>query len=51
MNELPTLFLVAIVLLAVVKDLINFLYLFCGVIAFGFLLYIAAKAYKRSRNK
>jgi len=50
LNELPTLFLVAIVLLAVVKDLINFLYLFAGVIAFGVLLFLAARAYKRHRE-
>ncbi len=50
LNEFPTLFLVAIVLLATVKDLINFLYLFFGILAFGFLLFKAAKAYKKSRE-
>ncbi|MGR3809220.1 protoporphyrinogen oxidase HemJ [Jiulongibacter sp. NS-SX5] len=51
LNELPTLFLVSIVLLAVLKDVLNFLYLFGGVIAFGALLYLIAKAYKKSREK
>ncbi|SOE23303.1 putative membrane protein [Spirosomataceae bacterium TFI 002] len=51
LNEFPTLFLVAIVLLAVVRDMLNFSYLFLGILAFGFLLFLAAKAYKKSRNK
>ena len=50
-NELPTLFLVSIVLLAVLKNVINFLYLFLGVLAFGILLFISAKAYKNYRLK
>lgn len=50
-NELPTLFLVAIVLLAVVKDVLNFTYLFGGVVFFGFILFIAARQYKKLRNK
>lgn len=51
LNELPTLFLVAIVLLAVVKDLLNFIYLFLGILAFGVTLFIAARAYKKHREK
>lgn len=51
LNELPTLFLVSIVLLAVVKDVLNFLYLFSGVLVFGFLLFLIAKAYKKSRDE
>ena len=51
LNELPTLFLVSIVLLAVVKNLINFAFLFLGVIAFGFLLFVAARAYRKHREK
>ncbi len=51
LNELPTLFLVSIVLLGVLKDFINFLILFGGVIAFGMLLFLSAKAYKNSREK
>lgn len=50
LNELPTLFLISIVLLAVLKDVLNFLYLFGGVLAFGFLLYLFAKAYKNRRE-
>ncbi len=51
LNELPTLFLVAIVLLAVVRDVLNFLYLFGGVIAFGVLLFMFTKWYKKIREK
>jgi putative membrane protein len=50
LNEFPTLFLVAIVLLAVVRDLLNFSYLFLGILLFGFLLFLAAKAYKKRRK-
>lgn len=50
LNELPTLFLVAIVLLAVVRDLLDFVKLFGGVIAFGVVLFIFAKAYKKRRE-
>ena len=39
-------FLVAIVILAVVKDLLNFLGLFLGIIAFGVILFYAAKMYR-----
>ena len=51
LNELPTLFLVAIVLLASVKSLINVLYLFLGVLAFGFTLFLFARAYRNKREK
>ena len=51
LNEVPTLFLVAIVILAVVKDLLNFLGLFLGLIAFGVILFYAAKMYKNSRER
>ncbi|MCU0324322.1 MAG: protoporphyrinogen oxidase HemJ [Spirosomaceae bacterium] len=51
LNELPTLFLVAIVLLAVVKDLLNFVYMFLGVLIFGVLLFVFAKAYKKRREQ
>jgi putative membrane protein len=50
-NEIPTLFLVSIVLLAVVKDFINFLKLFGGVLAFGVLLYVFTIQYKKHRDK
>ncbi len=49
-NEMPTLFLVIIVLLAVYRNSLNFFYAFFGLIGFGFLLFLAAKAYKRSRE-
>ena len=51
LNELPTLFLVTIVLLAVVKDLLNFVYLFAGILAFGMTLFFAARAYRRFRER
>jgi putative membrane protein len=50
-NELPTLFLVSIVLLAVLKNIANFVYLFTGVIAFGVILFLSARAYKNHRLK
>jgi putative membrane protein len=50
LNELPTLFLVAIVLLAVVRDFLDFVKLFGGVIAFGVLLFVFAKQYKKRRE-
>lgn len=49
LNEVPTIFLVAIVLLAVYKNTLNFVYAFLGIIGFMVLLFIGAKAYKRSR--
>ncbi|MGL4632151.1 MAG: protoporphyrinogen oxidase HemJ [Leadbetterella sp.] len=51
LNELPTLFLVAIVILAVCKDLVSFLWLFLGVLAFAFLLFGFIKLYKKNREK
>jgi len=50
LNELPTLFLLSIVLLAVYRNTLNFIYAFGGVLLFGVLLYVIAKAYKRSRE-
>ncbi|MFT5385051.1 MAG: putative membrane protein [Saprospiraceae bacterium] len=50
MNEVPTMFLVAIVLLAVMKSGLNSLYAFVGLIVFGLLLYVGTKLYKRSRE-
>lgn len=49
-NELPTLFLLSIVLLAVLKDNANFLLVFGGVLLFAVVLYLIAKAYKKSRG-
>lgn len=51
LNELPTLFLVAIVLLAVVRDFLNFLYLFGGIVIFGVVLMTFIKLYKKQRLK
>ncbi len=50
LNEVPTLFLLSIVLLAVLKNGMDFLYAFFGMIAFGFFLYLAAKLYKNARE-
>ena len=49
-NELPTIFLLAIALLAVFRNLLNFLYAFGGLIVFGLLLYVLAKNFKRKRE-
>lgn len=51
LNEVPTLMLVAIVLLAVVRNSLNVFYLMLGIFAFGASLYWATKAYKRVREK
>lgn len=50
-NEIATLFLVAIVFLVVMKSQINWIYGTVGFIAFGILLMIAIKIYKRLRKK
>ena len=49
-NELPTVFLLAIVLLAVFRNTLNFLYAFGGLLAFGVVLFLLAKAFKRKRE-
>ena len=49
-NELPTVFLLAIVLLAVFRNTLNVLYAFVGLLAFGVLLFLLAKAFKRKRE-
>ena len=49
-NEVATLFLVAIVMLAVVKQLISFVWGLGVLIAVGFLLFAAIKIYKRLRK-
>ena len=51
MNEAPTILLVGIVLLAVVRDSMDSLYLFLGLMAFGVVLYMITKAYKGKREK
>ena len=50
-NELATLFLIAIVMLAVVKELISFVWGIAGIMGFAVLLLIAIKIYKKYRNK
>jgi putative membrane protein len=51
LNELPTIFLVSIVLLAVLKNTLNMLYAFGGVFLFGMALFVAARQYKKYRLK
>jgi len=51
MNEVPTLFLLAIVLLAVFKDSIQAISVFGSVILFGFLLFLGARWYKKVRER
>lgn len=51
LNEVPTLFLVAISLLAVYKNSLDFLITFVSLILFGIALYAATKAYKKAREK
>jgi protoporphyrinogen IX oxidase len=50
-NELPTLFLIAIVLLAVYKDLISMLWIFGILIIVSIALFLFAHAYKKRRIK
>lgn len=50
-NELATLFLIAIVMLAVVKELMSFVWGIAGLIAFAVILLIAIKIYKKYRNR
>ena len=51
LNEVPTIFLLSIVLIAVYKNLANFSYIFVAIIAFAVTLYFSAKAYKSYRIK
>lgn len=51
LNELSTIFLVAIVFLAVLKDLVGFLWGICGLFALMLLLMIAIRLYKKRREK
>jgi putative membrane protein len=50
MNEVPTLFLVAIVIIAVYHNLAHFGYVFGGVLLFGVALYFFARLYKKMRK-
>ncbi len=50
LNEVPTLFLVAIVLLAVYRNAFNVWYTLAGILVFGLLMFIFAKIYKKRRE-
>lgn len=50
-NEIATILLLAIVLLAVFKSRLDFIYAFISLIAFGVLLTLGIKAYKRYRGR
>ena len=50
-NEVPTIFLVSIVVLAVFKNLTNFGLTFASIAAFGILLFLFARLYKKQRAK
>lgn len=50
LNEVPTIFLVSIALLAVYRNTLNFLLALAGIIGFGILLVLATKAYRRARE-
>lgn len=51
LNEVPTIFLVAISLLAVYKNSLDFLIALGGILLFGITLFVATKAYKRARDR
>jgi len=48
-NEVPTLFLVTIILLAVYKNLLNFGYTIAGIILFAIVLVLLTRLYRRIR--
>lgn len=50
-NEVATVFLIAIVFLAVVRDTLSMVYGLLGLIAFSGLLMLAIRAYKRVRER
>ena len=50
-NELPTLFLLSIALLAVYRNNLDFLYAFLGVLGFAITIFMAARLYRNSRMK
>jgi putative membrane protein len=51
LNELPTVFLLAIVLLAVYRNTLNFALALASIIGFMILLMIGIRAYKRARER
>ncbi len=50
LNEVPTLFLVAIVLLAVYRNAFNVWYTLAGILSFGLMMFTFAKIYKKRRE-
>jgi len=50
-NEVPTLFLIAIVLMAVYRNNLNYLYAIIGILVSGLLMYIVAKLVKNKRDQ
>lgn len=51
LNEVPTLLLVSIALLAVYRSTLDFLKAFVGILLFGILLYLGARFYRQHRQK
>lgn len=51
LNEAPTLLLISIVTLATLKNQVNILYMALCLVLLGILFFIAAKLYKRKREK
>ncbi len=51
LNEVPTIFLLSIALVAVYRNTLNFLYALLGIVGFMVLLYLGARAYKRHRER
>ena len=49
-NEVPTIFLVAIVLIAVYRNTLNATYALTGIVIFGILLVVATRWYKSTRE-
>lgn len=49
-NEVPSVILVAIIMLAVFRDQINYFYLLLGLAIFCILLYLSANAYRKRRE-
>ncbi|MCI5081410.1 MAG: protoporphyrinogen oxidase HemJ [Saprospiraceae bacterium] len=50
-NEVPTILLLSIALLAVYRNTLDFLWAFLGIIGFGVLLVVFTKVYKRFRER
>lgn len=50
-NEVPSLFLIAIVLLAVFNNNLNYIYTLCGILIAALLMFLIAKTYKKNREQ